>query len=105
MLKELERANRLRNKEWDPEDKLDLTFFGVELAGECGEACNIIKKIEREKLGLRGSRATVEMLAEELADIVIVASLCAISAGVDLETAIKTKFNQTSDKNKLSVTL
>jgi NTP pyrophosphatase (non-canonical NTP hydrolase) len=48
-------------------------FFVLELAGESGELANIMKKIERERLGWQGSRATEEQLADELADVVICA--------------------------------
>lgn len=41
----LRRANVARQKEWDSSDaKTDIAFWGVELAGDVGEACNIIKK-------------------------------------------------------------
>lgn len=79
----LRRANVTRQKEWDNSDtKADLAFWGVELAGEVGEACNIIKKLERERLGMRGSRATVQDLAEELADVIICVDLVALWIGV-----------------------
>lgn len=74
---ELHIANVARQKEWDASNGLDIDFFGVELAGEVGEACNIIKKLERERLGLRGSRATVQDLADELADVIICTDLIA----------------------------
>jgi len=94
-----------RQREWDPEGKLTLAFFAVELAGEAGEACNVVKKLERERLGLRGSRATVEQLAEELADVVIVAELLAVRAGVDLDAAVRQKFNEVTRNLGLSVFL
>ena len=94
-------ANALRQKEWDPGDIITLAYRGNEMAGECGEACNVIKKLERERLGIRGSRSTKDSLAEELADVVICADLCAMQAGVDLEQAVKDKFNKTSEKNGL----
>lgn len=94
----LSKANATRQIEWDPSDKITLAFRGNELAGETGEACNIIKKLERERLGLRGTRATKEQLADELADIVICADLCATTAGIDLGAAIVSKFNATSEK-------
>lgn len=94
-------ANKTRQEEWDPEGKVDLTYRGNELAGELGETFivfNTIKKIERENRGIRGSRATVEQLAEELADVVICADLIAASQGIDLQRAIRDKFNATSEK-------
>lgn len=94
----LREANVARQAEWCPEQVPDLSFRGNELAGETGEVCNVIKKLERERLGWRGSRDTVEHLSEELADVVICADLVAISAGIDLNAAVAAKFNATSEK-------
>lgn len=93
-------ANITRQNEWDPNSVVDLSYRGNELGGECGEAQNIIKKLERERLGIRGSRATLPMLAEELADVVICTDLIAAACGLNLEAAIHLKFNATSDKYK-----
>lgn len=97
----LRAANLARQAEWDPDDRITLAYRGNELGGECGEAQNIIKKLERERLGIRGSRATVQDLADELADVVICADLIAMAEGVDLDAAVAAKFNQTSEKNGL----
>jgi NTP pyrophosphatase (non-canonical NTP hydrolase) len=98
----LQAAHAERQEEWCPDQKPDLSFRGNEMAGDVGEACNVIKKLERERLGWRGSRATKEQLAEELADVVHTAILCAITAGIDLEAAAIEKFNSTSQKNGLA---
>lgn len=97
-LEALHRANIERQAAWCPDRQPDLSFRGNELAGETGEACNVIKKLERERYGWAGSRDTLEHLAEELADVVICADLCAITAGVDLSSAVVAKFNATSEK-------
>lgn len=94
----LREANYARQKEWDSQNKIDASYRGNELAGELGEACNIIKKLERERLGIAGSRATIEQLAEELADIVICVDLIAMSYHIDLKAAVRNKFNKTSEK-------
>jgi NTP pyrophosphatase (non-canonical NTP hydrolase) len=99
---QLQRAHVERQEEWCPDQKPDLSFRGNEMAGEVGEACNVIKKLERERHGWRGSRATKEQLAEELGDVIHTAILCAITAGIDLEPATVAKFNATSEKNGLS---
>ena len=103
----LHAANKARQTEWceggAPEP--DLAFRGNELAGETGEACNVIKKLERERHGWRGSRATPDQLAEELADVVICADLCAVTAGIDLGAAVVAKFNATSEKVGLTTRL
>jgi NTP pyrophosphatase (non-canonical NTP hydrolase) len=97
-MKQLRMLNVNRQKEWDPTDVIDLSYRGNELAGEVGEACNVIKKLERERLGIRGTRDTYEHLAEELADVIICVDLIAAAAGIDLNAAIIKKFNATSEK-------
>lgn len=104
-LAQLREANVKRQAIWCSDEVPDLSFRGNELAGETGEANNVIKKLERERLGWRGSRDTVEHLAEELADVVICADLCAITAGIDLSAAVVAKFNATSVKVGIDVTL
>jgi NTP pyrophosphatase (non-canonical NTP hydrolase) len=96
--RELRDANRARQVLWcpDPKNQPDLCFRATELAGEVGEACNEVKKLERARHGWRGSRTTYTRLAEELADVVICADLLATAAGIDLGTAVRTKFNNTS---------
>lgn len=101
----LQAAHAKRQREWCPDQEPDLSFRGNEMAGETGEACNVIKKLERERHGWRGSRATLSELADELADVVHTAILCAITAGIDLEPAVIAKFNATSEKNGLSARL
>ena len=96
--KHLRTANANRQAEWDPTSLIPLTFRTTELAGEVGEACNLIKKLERERLGLPGSRARLSEVAEELADVVICADLVAMDLGVDLGRAVREKFNKTSRK-------
>jgi len=83
-LERLQEKSTVRQREWDTNDDIDLVYRGNELAGEVGEACNVMKKLARERLGIRGSRATVEQLAEELADVIICSSLIANAENVDL---------------------
>lgn len=94
----LREANAVRQKEWDAGGQVDNSYRGNELAGEVGEACNVIKKLERERMGIRGSRDTVEHLAEELADVIICTDLIAAAYGIDLDAAVARKFNATSEK-------
>lgn len=101
----LRRANTERQKEWDANDKLTLTYWGNALAGEVGEACNVIKKIERERLGLMGSRATLDQLADELADALIYIDLIGLAEGIDMAEAVRRKFNATSEKVGLKTRL
>ncbi len=94
----LRSANIARQGEWDQDNQISAAYRGNELAGEVGEACNVIKKLERERLGILGSRATVGELADELADVLICADLIAMHYGIDLEAAVARKFNATSEK-------
>ena len=104
-LTDLRGANVSRQREWDPTGKITPDFFALELAGEVGELLNVYKKLMRHKLELPGSRATREDLENELADVLIVLDLFAMRMDVDLTTALKRKFNATSDKLKLSTKL
>ena len=94
----LRAANLARQAEWDTDGQITLSYRGNELAGEVGEACNLIKKLERERMGIAGSRASVADLAEELADVIICADLIAMQLGIDLDRAVAEKFNKTSEK-------
>jgi NTP pyrophosphatase (non-canonical NTP hydrolase) len=111
----LREANVNRQAEWDPSDAISHSYRGNELAGELGEALekalalielsaavgrlsNMIKKVEREQLGLRGSRVSLADVAEELGDTQICLDLVAMKLNIDLDQAAKEKFNATSIK-------
>ena len=96
--KTLKEANLARQKEWDPGNQITASYRGNELAGEVGEACNVIKKLERERLGIPGSRDTVEHLAQELADVIICVGLIAMEYDIDIDREVALKFNGTSEK-------
>ena len=102
---DLRQANAIRQMEWDKDGTITLSYRGNELGGEAGEAQNVIKKLERERMGIRGSRATVDDLADELADVVICCDLIASAEGIDLGGAVERKFNATSDKYGLRTRL
>lgn len=96
--KTLADAHAARQVMWDPNGVLDSLFYSNEMGGECGEAQNKVKKLVRERLGLPGSRATLAELAEELADVIITATVVAWSEGIDLRPQIINKFNSVSAK-------
>ena len=84
-------------EDWSPTD------WATALAGECGEACNVIKKIRRLQTAPHwspedGNRDLIAEVADELADVIIYTDLLAVRLGIDLEQAVRTKFNKTSDK-------
>jgi NTP pyrophosphatase (non-canonical NTP hydrolase) len=99
----LRTKNIERQALWCPDETPDLLFRAVELGGEVGEALNVVKKLERERHGWKGSRITIDKLAEELADIIICADLVATASGIDLPAAVRSKFNATSNKVGINV--
>lgn len=99
-------ANVARDLEWDPERKITLSFRGNELAGEVGELCNELKKLERVRLGLRGSRPNRDKLMEELGDVMICLSLICMHLDISPDAfieAVAAKFNKTSDERGLNI--
>lgn len=82
---------------WSPMD------WAAAMAGEVGEACNLIKKMRRlvkedddwGSIPLK-DRAKVREVIDELADVVIYADLLATRMGEKLENAIIRKFNEVS---------
>ncbi len=102
-LHKLREANLARDAIWAKGDKMTPSFRGNELGGEAGEAQNILKKLDRERMGMVGSRASLDDLAEELADVIICCDLAAMDYGIDLAAAVARKFNKTSDKYGLPV--
>jgi NTP pyrophosphatase (non-canonical NTP hydrolase) len=78
--------------------KTDGIFHAVELGGEVGEVLNVVKKLHREEMGWRGSRASKEQLAEEIGDVLICLDKLAAHYGIDLAEATARKFNATSEK-------
>jgi NTP pyrophosphatase (non-canonical NTP hydrolase) len=120
-LDRLRMVNRTRQIEWGAGDKITIDFSAIELAGEIGELLdvmevitndhiavklagksgkllNVIKKMLRERLNLRGSRASLEDLENEFADVLITLDLLAMRMKVDLTAALRRKFNETSSK-------
>lgn len=97
-------VSRDRQKVWDPESKITLLYRALEHVGEAGELANVVKKLERERLGLRGSRATLTDLADEIDDNFITLVLLCNGAGFtanDFKTLIRDKFNKTSRQRGL----
>lgn len=80
-----------------------VTYWTTALAGEVGELCNMIKKLERVRLGgidagstYTAADITPEMIREEIGGIFIYLDLLAALFDVDLgEAAVKT-FNDKS---------
>lgn len=72
----------------------------VATMGELGEAANVLKKLNRERDGIKGNTATAdalrEQLARELADTFIYLDLMSQALGIDLESAVVRTFDAKS---------
>jgi len=80
-------------EDWSPAD------WATAVAGELGEAFNLLKKRRR------GEPINNSDIAHELADTVIYLDLLASRLGIDLGAAIRQKFNIVSERRGLSVRL
>ncbi len=89
----LREANIKRSEEKVfPSQNWSLAQWACAMAGEAGEACNIVKKI------FRGDDIAKDALEKELADVIIYCDLLAKAAGIDLGEAVINKFNEVSIK-------
>lgn len=89
-------------------DNVPITFWTTAIAGELGELCNMIKKLERAKVGGLNSGHTKKVedistddLAEEIGGVFIYLDLLASRLGIDLEQAVIKTFNDKSDEHGL----
>lgn len=101
---DLREQNASRRDEWHGDSVPWLcSDWSNAMAGECGEACNIVKKIRRHETSIGSSYNTPEMdvllaaLKEELADVITYADLLAHFFGIDLGEAVMEKFNKVSE--------
>ncbi len=72
--------------EWNPRD------WACSVAGEVGEACNLIQKRHR------GDDIQIKDIGKYMADIVTFVDLLAASLNIDLEQAVIKKFNEVSKR-------
>ncbi len=102
---DLREANVKRQKEWSGSDKASLEFRALEVGGETGELLEAVKKYIRQRDGIRGTKATMKNIADEIGDVIISLDLLADCLGLDLAACAKIKFNKTSGKYKLKTRL
>lgn len=103
-LEGVSRINRQRCKRWHGRDTEPWTAadWSNAMAGEAGEACNVVKKIRRHETNTSTPNdpdlaELVEMLADELADTYLYLDLLANHFDIDLPKAIADKFNRVSE--------
>jgi NTP pyrophosphatase (non-canonical NTP hydrolase) len=100
-LANIERLPQFKNSKGEPahekEDGSDwsLAEWMNAVAGELGEAANLIKKVRRGDLTLDEARP---LLAKEFADIVTYLDITAMQAHINLGEATIKKFNEVSDR-------
>ena len=82
-----------------------ITYWTTALAGEVGELCNMVKKMERVAHGgidggstYTAATLTHDDLQEEIGGIFIYLDLLSKLLGVNLEEAVIKTFNSKSDK-------
>lgn len=104
-MREISDINKRRAEIWHRGslDLWSLSDWGIALAGEVGELCNVIKKLNRVRDGLPGNKETPQELSialwKEMADVYLYLDLIAQAAKIDLPSAVTLKFNETSVKN------
>lgn len=91
---------------------MQLSQWSNAVAGECGELCNIIKKVERGDYHIRKENQSENLefndayakaqyredIGKEAADIVIYLDLLCTREGLDLGAEIVKKFNEVSKR-------
>lgn len=104
------RASVSRSTRWHPGGLTDWSpaEWAVAMAGECGEACNAVKKLRRVEDGIANKNdpgrelltrpAAIAAIGEELADTFLYMVLLAARLDIDLSAAIVVKFNATSER-------
>ena len=106
---DLRAANEARQEHWGGSDNWTLADWSNAVAGEVGEACNIVKKIRRPELGTTGNGKDVSAyygkLEVEIGDVLIYLDLLAKKAGTTLDQAVMRAFNEKSEQLAMPVRL
>lgn len=89
-------------------ENVPITFWTTAIAGEVGELCNMVKKMERVKHGgidagssYTAASITPHMIKEEIGGIFIYLDLLASLWGFSMEEAIVSTFNEKSQEHNL----
>jgi NTP pyrophosphatase (non-canonical NTP hydrolase) len=96
----LREGNLLRQEYWGGSDNWTLADWSNAVAGEVGEACNVVKKLRRFDLGTTGNKHSAQFyrdqLQAEIGDVLIYLDLLANKAGLDLGACARHSFNAKS---------
>jgi NTP pyrophosphatase (non-canonical NTP hydrolase) len=108
-LNDLRQANQARQSYWGGSENWTLADWSNALAGEVGEACNVVKKLRRPELGTVGNKhdqeAYRQQLASEIGDVLIYLDLLANAAGYRLEHCVMKAFNDKSEELDMPIRL
>jgi NTP pyrophosphatase (non-canonical NTP hydrolase) len=103
-LQEISEQNRARAARWhEGSEPWSGSDWSNAMCGEAGEVANVVKKLRRHETGAGTGYNTPpeeelkESLAEEIADVILYADLLAAHYEVDLEVALRVKFNRVSE--------
>lgn len=95
-------ANVARCIKWHPDgiESWSPSEWLTAVTGELGELASLLKMRNRERDGLMGNKfsPTDKMVADELADVMTYLDLLAAVLGVNLGTAVVSKFNEVSER-------
>lgn len=109
-LKKINTINKRRCKRWHDSgiDNWSISDWAVAMAGEAGEICNAVKKLNRLRDNLPSKNdpgrqidtvaEAKEKIGEEIADTFLYLDLLAIRLGLNMEKEIIKKFNAVSKK-------
>ena len=107
---EIRAQNVSRALKWHNGNLLDwspLEWAGA-MCGEAGEAANVAKKLKRLDTKIIGGldesdkSRLIQKLADEIADVFLYLDLLAACYDIDMELAIRKKFNEVSDRHEFS---
>jgi NTP pyrophosphatase (non-canonical NTP hydrolase) len=103
----LSQTNLKRCLLWHPNglEEWSISDWAVAAAGEMGEVCDAVKKMNRARDGLQGKTSDAEAVGKEIADTVIYLDLLAQRLGFDLADLVEQKFNEVSDREGFDIKL
>jgi len=100
---ELRRVSHERAEAIGDTSLWSLSDWAVEFGGEAGELLDALKKLNRLRAGFDDKRNLTELqckraIAKEVGDVVISLQLFCNQLDIDVDVAVRDKFNETSEK-------